>query len=238
MILLVDVGNTALKTALFDGSKILLCPFEDLDWSVISNVIYSHVATTKQLAVLIEVAQRKSVPIYKAVVSKECAGVSCGYANYQTLGIDRWLVVLACANELTSENRDVIIIDSGTATTVDIVNHKKQHLGGWILPGLDLLVDSIASRAEKVFVDEKTPFKAEFGVNTPAALKNGCLISTLGAIQYAISLLDNEPLLVFAGGYGMLLKDQMPLELNQQAIYSEDLIFKGLLVWYQNEVNS
>lgn len=236
MILLVDVGNTALKTALFNGSKISLCSFDDLDWSCISSVIYSHVATTKQLTLLIEMAESNNIPIFKAMVSKECAGVKCGYENYQTLGIDRWLVVLACANEFSSANRDIVIIDSGTATTVDIINHKKQHLGGWIIPGLDLLVDSIASRAEKVFVDQKTPFQAEFGNNTPAALKNGCLVSTLGAIQYATSLLDNEPLLVFAGGYGMLLKDQISLELNQKAIYSDDLIFKGLLVWYHNTV--
>jgi len=238
MILLVDVGNTALKTALFDGYKISLCSFDELDWAVISTVIYSHVATTKQLAVLIEIAQRKNIPTFKAAVSKKCAGVTCGYENYNTLGIDRWLVVLACANEFSCEEQDIIIIDSGTATTVDIVSDKKQHLGGWILPGLDLMVDSIASRAEKVFVNDKTPFQSEFGENTPAALKNGCLVSTIGAIQYAISLLDNDPLLVFAGGYGAFLKEKTILKPNQQAIYNDDLIFKGLLVWYQNEVIS
>jgi len=236
MILLVDVGNTALKTALFDGTQISICSFESLDWSRIRSVIYSHVTTTHQLVNLLNVADRQNIPTFKAIVTPECAGVVCGYKNYQTLGIDRWLVVLACANEFTSENQDIIIIDSGTATTLDIVNHEKQHLGGWILPGLDLMVDSIASRAEKVFGDEKTPFIGEFGTTTPAALKNGCLVSTLGAIQYAISLLNNDPLLVFSGGYGALLKEKMQIQSNQKVIHSNDLIFKGLLVWYQNEV--
>ncbi|PAJ71954.1 hypothetical protein CJF42_23905 [Pseudoalteromonas sp. NBT06-2] len=236
MILLIDVGNTALKTALFDGTQISLCSFHSLDWSHISCVIYSHVATTNQLINLLGIAECKNIPTYKASVEKECIGVMCGYENYQTLGIDRWLVILSCANEFTLANQDIIIIDSGTATTLDIINHKKQHLGGWILPGLNLMVDSIAARAEKVFGDDKKPFKAELGTDTPAALKNGCLVSTIGAIQYAISLLNKDPLLVFAGGNGAFLKEKMQFQSNQKAIYCNDLIFKGLLIWYQNEI--
>ena len=231
MLLLVDVGNTALKTAIFDGKEIVLCSVETLDWSKVTNIVYSHVASTEQLAQLLDIANSKQIPAFRAVVNTTCAGVSCGYENYQTLGIDRWLVVLACANEFSNLNKDIVIIDSGTATTIDVLNVNQQHLGGWIIPGLDLLVDSIASRAEKVFVNEKTPFRVKFGKDTPAALKNGCLVSTLGAVQYATFLLENEPLLVFAGGYGEFLKEKISSQLSLQAIYSEDLIFKGLLVW-------
>ncbi|SFD42046.1 type III pantothenate kinase [Pseudoalteromonas denitrificans] len=238
MILLVDVGNTALKTALFDGKCIQICNFDSIEWQDINQVIYSHVATTEQLVRLLALAENKNIPCFKASVTANCAGVECGYENYQTLGIDRWLVVLACANELKYKNQDIIIIDSGTATTIDVVNHKKQHLGGWILPGLDLLVDTMASRAEKVFVDETTLFKTKLATDTPAALKNGCLVATIGAIQYALSLVKSKPVLVFAGGYGEFLQQEIKSQLEHKAIYSNDLIFKGLLIWYQNEVKS
>ena len=53
------------------------------------------------------------------------------------LGVDRWLAILAAAFKLYPQ-KNVLIIDAGTATTVDLLAKSGVHQGGWILPGITI----------------------------------------------------------------------------------------------------
>ena len=231
MILLIDVGNTALKAMLSHQQQLLplsQSQLNQLDWSTITAVIYSAVRQSPALIDLLAQANNHQVKCVSACVDSAIAGITCAYPVVKNLGIDRWLAVLAAASLHPNEN--VIIVDSGTATTIDLLSKDKHHLGGWIFPGLDLMVDAVTSRTEKVFTDLSTSFSIELGTNTPQALKNGCLISTLGAVELAKTKFNNNSRVLFTGGNGQLLKNE-----SNSGDFNKQLLFIGLLFWYENQ---
>ena len=232
MILLIDAGNTAIKFAVSnDSNQVALIQQSQLYWPEISLVLYSCVKHSDELQVIIERAQEFGIEIRRAKVSQQLDGLICGYEQYQNLGVDRWLTVLGAQNDYPNEN--LVIVDSGTATTIDFVSQNKKHLGGWIIPGLDLMVESISQRAPDVFTDAEIGFDNNIGANTPNALHNGCFVSTLGAVVIAQQHFDHFCRVIFTGGYGFHLHKSM-----ENSQYDAGLIFKGLLVWYEKQAKN
>jgi type III pantothenate kinase len=230
MNLYVDVGNTAIKMAVDDGNAVKQIAFDAVHWASIKAVVVGQVGKASLLEPVFTHTAQYDIPIVEAKVSATHAGLTCAYPHYHNLGIDRWLAVIACY--YLYPQQAVLVVDSGTATTVDALDAQGQHLGGWIIPGLDLMMDSLTKQTQKVFIDKTSPFVVEFGRNTPNAVKNGCLASTLGSIEIARSRLLNQTScrVVFTGGYGKLLQSEMP-----GSDYRKELVFLGLKYWYTNQ---
>jgi type III pantothenate kinase len=225
MRLLIDVGNTALKAAHFDGSHITPCNVGTLVWQQVTEVVYACVGKSEQLDALLAQAATLNIPCYEAVVSAQLENLHCAYEHYQNLGIDRWLAIIATYTLWPKQ--DCIIVDAGTATTIDVLDADGLHRGGWIIPGLDLMTRSLTQNTQRVFDDEAIPFSRELGINTPNGLKNGALVATMGAIEQAKQHLSNKtPRLIFAGGYGKLLQTQF-----SGAIFAPQLVMHGLSYW-------
>ena len=92
------------------------------------------------------------------------------------------------------------------------------------------MIDSLVRNTQKVFSDNESLFLPELGRNTPNAVKNGALISTLGAVEAGIAQLncnDDEIQVIFAGGYGELLQ----LHFTKPSVFIDDLVLKGLKNW-------
>ncbi|WP_280117627.1 type III pantothenate kinase [Pseudoalteromonas xiamenensis] len=117
MNLYVDVGNTALKMALDKGDMVESVSLSTIPWAQINAVVVGQVGKRELLSDLINAANIHNVGVVEAKVTPTLKQLKCGYALYQNLGIDRWLAVIACHYLYPSEN--IIIVDSGTATTVD-----------------------------------------------------------------------------------------------------------------------
>ncbi|RZD21467.1 type III pantothenate kinase [Pseudoalteromonas sp. MEBiC 03485] len=227
MKLLVDVGNTAIKAVLFDGKGYQACELSNLPWSQIKELVYACVGSAELLKPLLAQAQQHAVPYFEAEVTAKLAMLTCAYQQFQNLGIDRWLAVIAAYVEYPQQN--CIIIDAGTATTIDVLNKEGAHLGGWILPGLDLMTSSLTQNTQRVFDDKQIPFTTDLGRNTPNGLKNGAMVATLGAIELAKQHLNQQDCqLLFAGGYGKLLADSFI-----DAKFDSLLVFKGLNYWHE-----
>lgn len=225
MKLLVDMGNTRSKAVLSDNGKLVsveycLSLFEQYDIDELTYASVRHDENAKELE-----AKAKSVgAVVKEVkTGSEAFGVKCAYRRFQTLGIDRWLAVLGAVAQLPGKN--VIVVDAGTATTVDFVTQDKQHLGGWIVPGLELMTSSIAERADKVFDDAQTGFESAIGVTTPEALKYGCLAAQLGIVHQAVAYFNRPFELIIAGGTASLMLE--PLK-QYHPRHDELIVFKGL----------
>lgn len=71
-----------------------------------------------------------------------CGQVRAGYREPQRMGVDRWLAVIAAWERCRAP---VVVVDAGSALTVDLVEASGQHLGGWIVPGLQLMRQSLLS---------------------------------------------------------------------------------------------
>ncbi|CAM4060255.1 type III pantothenate kinase [Pseudoalteromonas byunsanensis] len=231
MRLLIDVGNTAVKLALAQQQAIKVISQNEIPWEGISEVLVAQVGKSDELAHYTAKAQQMNIPIVQAYVTPILGQLHCAYNQYQNLGIDRWLTVVAC--HYLYPKQDCVIVDSGTATKVDVLTASGHHLGGWILPGLDMMVNSVVSNTQKVFSDEQSPFTQQLGTNTPNAVKNGALVATLGAVYAGIASLkcDKRDLnVICAGGYGEFISQQLECE----ASFHDFLVFQGLLFWRKN----
>ena len=113
------------------------------------------------------------------------AGVKNGYAVPSQLGVDRWLALLAAYNTC---RQACIVIDAGTALTIDVVDNEGQHLGGYIVPGFQTCLKSLETGTQELITDLDTggqPYT--LGDNTQLAISNGTVGMLCAFIQDTIT---------------------------------------------------
>tara|TARA_B100000700_G_scaffold56008_1_gene60360 strand:- start:279 stop:983 length:705 start_codon:yes stop_codon:yes gene_type:complete len=227
MKLLVDAGNSAVKLMLAtEQSELSAVGLQEVPWSHVEEVLVSAVAESSALTQVLALAAAQGKQVHYARVSGHWQQLQCAYENPNTLGIDRWLAVIAGYSE--NPQGETVIVDAGTALTVDVVNSEHQHLGGYILPGLDLTEHSIVSRAQKVFSVDGLRRHISPGRSTPSAVKNGALLSALGAVEYVLSHYchGDQAQLYITGGDGLALHNHL-----KASVYRPHFVFEGLLKW-------
>jgi type III pantothenate kinase len=115
-----------------------------------------------------------------AEVGVSCAGVRNGYDDVSRLGVDRWLALVAAY----AQTRDACcVVDCGTTITVDLVAADGRHLGGYIVPGLHLMRDALATRSKALATAASAWESAAPGNSTLAAVHNGILAMALGFLR-------------------------------------------------------
>gem|GEM_PF-835709 len=104
-------------------------------------------------------------------------GVTNGYARPETLGVDRWLAVLAAYQKW---RKAVLVVDLGTAVTLDYVDDMGRHLGGYIVPGSHLMQSSLLKDTAAIDFQQSshtlTP-PVEPGESTAQAVLRGALLT-------------------------------------------------------------
>ncbi|WP_299467344.1 type III pantothenate kinase, partial [uncultured Gimesia sp.] len=133
------------------------------------------------------------------------------------VGIDRLLNAVA-ANRLREREQGVIIIDTGTATTVDVVNPNGSFAGGAILPGFELSAKALhdyTALLPLIPVDDlRQAAPVVLGKNTTDAIRSGLFWGQLGAIRELVAQQQNQslphasqvpPLILLTGGGSALL---------------------------------
>ena len=143
--------------------------------------------------------------IQVAKVVRSCGGVSNQYADLNKLGVDRWLEMLAAYARATDF---CVIVDAGTAVTVDVVDDRGSHLGGYILPGLKLMSLSLQTNTQIKLSDETPEYFLALGHSTDAAVRNGTLMALTSLIERVvqpISAQSAQARLFFCGGDAELL---------------------------------
>ena len=217
-----------------------------------------------------------SVQIDIAKVVKQHSGVTIAYTKPQDLGVDRWLALLAAHHYVGQDigqgieqdvgqgiEQDVeqgaassswLIIDAGTAVTVDLMD-KGKHLGGLIIPGLQLLRDSFydktqiisshASQPAEVNMDiemdehsskkelSEESSKEHWGSDTDSCLNIGTRLALEGFVQQNLTNFfatypDGKAM--FTGGYGNKLYKQASkiYRPGEQIYYDSHLVCRGL----------
>ena len=232
MILDIDIGNSYLKWRLIDGSDVIKKGSQIvdsiLDSSIFERDILENISGARLCSVVSEattIALSKKlfshydVVLERACVSKFAGGVTCGYDKPSRLGVDRWLAMVAAYNK---HHQAVLVIDAGSAVTLDVVDQNGFHLGGYILPGTSLMVESLRRGTKNVKVDVFDTQSLVPGKNTEDAAVNGILLSLISTIK---TLTVSYPFkLVLSGGSApAILK-----HLNMDVDYVPDLVLDGL----------
>ena len=112
--------------------------------------------------------------------------VKNGYHNYNELGVDRWLAVIA-AHQVYPD-QDVIVIDCGTAITVDTVARDGQHHAGPIIPGRQMMFQALATNtADLNDVSENNMSESVVVNNTQKAIVSGVNFAISSALDAVVS---------------------------------------------------
>ena len=122
-------------------------------------------------------------------VSKHLAGVRNTYEDINELGIDRWLAVVAAWQRY---RKTVCVIDCGTALTIDIVDHEGVYIGGYIIPGLDMMAAALKGNTEQIKVSREHSPAITPGINTTDCVIHGARIACVAAVNRVLSELRDQ----------------------------------------------
>jgi type III pantothenate kinase len=213
-------GKTGIKAGLTKAWKSFTAPTE---------ILVSNVAGDKIAQQLIEWTEKtwQLTPVF-IQSEKKRFGVLNAYEQPETLGVDRWLNLIAARQHT---RQPVCIIDCGTAITVDIVTEKGQHQGGMILPGLAMMRHSLATHTEALTEQVDSSEFNLLATNTFSAIQVGTLYSVTATLDNIISDLkhsfkDNIRFVLTGGD------TETQLELLPEGIEADQqLVFKGIRLY-------
>lgn len=212
-ILCLDSGNTRLKWGVRDGRAWHgqgVLPVADLHDLTVSaeRIVACNVAGATGRAAIEALGSRLGVAVQWVQARPEQCGVSNGYDHPDQLGADRWAALIG-ARALHAG--PALVVMSGTATTVDVLDVQGHFQGGLILPGLALMHEALAAGAADL------PVAAgqwrEWPRNTFDAIASGCLEATAGAIERMFRCLAKQPaaLCLLSGGGATAVSPRLTL---------------------------
>ena len=137
-------------------------------------------------------------------------GLNIKYRNPLEVGADR--IANAIAATHIFPNKNLVIVDFGTATTFCAINDKKDYLGGTIMAGLKISMEALESKTSKLPSVEIVPCKQSFGRSTVESIQAGLFYGNLGAIKEIIEHIrvdcfaGEKPLVIGTGGFASLFQ--------------------------------
>ena len=146
------------------------------------------------------------------------------------VGSDRIVIAVAALAEYEAP---LILMDLGTATTIEVVEPGNVYLGGVIIPGVKVSVDALTSRAAQLPGISLDQPKSVIGKNTVDCMRSGVMYGTAGMIDGIVDRMEEElghkSTLVATGGMAQFVT---PL-CKHKIILEKDLLLKGLNILYK-----
>ena len=251
MILVIDIGNTNIVVGGIDKEKTYFIErlstiktkteFEyAIDFKLLMDIHHITPAQLEGAIISSVVPQITQIVRYAAekILNKQVLVLSAGIKtglnikidNPAQLGAD--LVADAVAG-INIYRVPQIIIDMGTATTLSVLDDKKQYIGGMIFPGLRISLDALTAHASQLGgIGLEAPAHV-IGKNTIDCMKSGIMYSNAAALDGIIERIEEEigaPATVIATGG--LAKSIVSL-CKREIILDEDLLLKGLYLIYR-----
>lgn len=233
MLLAIDVGNTNIVFAVYDGQKKLkhwrcetgadVMPAFNEMFGITAIIIGSVVPKVNEA--LDTVCQEK-FNIKPFFVSHENVDLEILLDKPSEIGADRLIDAVAVKAHYQSP---AIIVDFGTATTFDVIDAKGRYCGGVIAPGINLSLEALYKAAAKLpeVGVEKPP--SVIGTNTKDAMQSGIYWGYVGLIEGTIKRIAEEmqatPYIIATGGLAPLFSKGNDIF----DVVDADLIMKGLV---------
>ena len=255
MILVMDVGNTNIKAAIFDGKRLVkrwrcatdpamtsdqygiimmdLFRYHGLDEDRVEGILFSSVVPA--INYTIEHMCRDYFHIEPKILGPGMkTGLNIRYENPRELGSDRIANAVATAELYGGP---CIFIDFGTATTFGVISDKHEFMGGAISPGLRMMNRALATGTAKLPEIELQMPQTTIGKTTVSNIQSGILVGYIGMIENLVRHMKEEmncPVRVVAtGGMAYMIKENSNVidEINP------DLTLIGLRLIYERNQN-
>ncbi|MBE5769045.1 MAG: type III pantothenate kinase [Clostridiales bacterium] len=251
MILTMDIGNTNIKTALFDGPemkhywRMSTNKYSTSDeYGMTLTSLFNHVGLTRDAVEGIIISS--VVPTINFTIEHMCqnyfgktptfigpgikTGINIRYENPRELGSDRIANAVAAYEEYGAPT---IFIDFGTATTFGVIDEGGVFLGGCICPGIKLASEALVSGTAKLPRFELTKPERIIGRSTLTNLQSGMFYGYVGLVTNIVRKIKQElgkdAKVVATGGMAVMVAEE------SKAIDVLDglLTLKGLRILYQ-----
>ncbi|APY10227.1 pantothenate kinase [Seonamhaeicola sp. S2-3] len=193
MNLIIDVGNSYVKLAVFSGNTLkqkMVVTNDDLSTSIVL-ILKKYKSIKKGIISSVgklEVEQfdeiKKTLDLF-VLDSKTKLPFKNKYKTPQTLGVDR--IALVSASVKCFPKKDVLIIDAGTCITYDFKNNKNEYLGGGISPGLRVRYKSLNNLTANLPLLETERPKSIIGQSTKESIHSGVVNGILNEIDGVIN---------------------------------------------------
>ena len=236
MLLVIDVGNTNTVLGLYDGDQLVH------DWRIrtvsehtvdeygmlIFNLYQSSRIKTKEIKAITGIIISCVVPPMLNILEPLCKkyfnvnplivgpGIKTGmpifYDNPKEVGADR--IANAIAAMHFYPNKNLIVVDFGTATTFCVISKKKEYLGGIILPGVKISMEALESKTAQLPIVEIKKTDAVIGKSTVESIQSGLYHGQIGIVRELKAKIiqeafaDEPPIVLATGGFSRLFEDE------------------------------
>jgi type III pantothenate kinase len=198
-------------------------------------VMYCAVAPEAVVSELVHyVSSRWGLRAQRLAPTAQAHGVTCAYDEPRQLGADRW-AALAAARAMSPE-RGAVIVDAGTAITVDGLSADGVHVGGVILPGVRLMRRALGEGTARIGsvgggeVNLRTH-------NTAGAVASGTVIGAAAGVDRLVKaycgLVGNDARVLLTGGEGPLLTEYTTTPFEPVP----DLVLRGLTIFARASID-
>ncbi|HEY8444081.1 MAG TPA: type III pantothenate kinase [Clostridia bacterium] len=210
MVLVIDIGNTNIKLGIFKENFLIASGriathyrrTSDEYGMLVTNLIEIHKLSKKDITGIII---SSVIPDLNYTFEHMCefyfgitplvlgAGVKTGlnikYDNPKEVGSDRIAVCVAAMKEY---GKPLIVVDFGTATTINVVGRDNEFLGGLICPGIKTSLDSLAASAAKLPKIELVMPKSVIGKSTVTNMQSGMFYGFIGMLEHIVRKIKEE----------------------------------------------
>lgn len=189
MLLAVDIGNTKIKAAVFEGATLVeKFIFDTGEASIaLKKIFTAHPLATKSIVSSVGKDEHEMLLLLKQHTSLTMVTHNTGfpfenrYATPGTLGVDR--MVLSAGAVLQYPGRNRLVIDAGTCITYDFVNSSGHYLGGAISPGLRLRYEALHNFTAKLPLLYPEMPQEYTGGSTAASIHSGVVNGVLYELE-------------------------------------------------------
>jgi type III pantothenate kinase len=236
MKLLIDVGNTRVKWALWNGRDLLAVraavhgELGDLPWADLPRVgavvVASVAAPGLNERIAAAARERFGLSAHFVHSRAEICGVRNAYAQPERLGVDRFLALIAAH---TRAHEPTVIASCGTALTLDALATDGTHLGGLIAASPDLALGALRGGTANLRAMPPGSI-VEIAANTADAMESGAWLAAVALVErfvaHAAQRFGATPALTLTGGGAVRLGELLALPHRIDA----ELVLRGLAV--------
>lgn len=259
MVICIDIGNTNIKYAIYDGDALKFSFRVATDLKKTSDE-YGALLTSMLAANDVQVSEIEGgiissvVPSLDYTIDKMCeiylhvqplkiapglkSGLNIRCDDAREVGADR---IVNCVSAIVGygDGNPMIVIDFGTATTFNIINENNEFIGGVISPGIKGSLDSLVNGTAKLPRVEIEAPKSIIAKNTVTNMQAGIVFGFAGLVEYIVKRIKKElkrddVVTIATGGFSTIISK----EISCIDVVDKLLTLKGLkYLYYLNTQN-
>ena len=231
MNLIIDIGNTRVKAALFNGATLLESKVYGTVSAILSDTAFIFKAKRAIIGTVVKEQEDFSSALNALIPtiifnSETKTPLKNLYQSASTLGSDR--LAASVGAYFLYPNTNVLVIDAGTCVKYNFTNSKNQYLGGGISPGIQMKFKALQTFTSKLpLIETDFSYHELIGINTQNSILSGVLNGTIAEIdgiidQYRLQFTDT--ICVLTGGDSEYLAKRL-----KNSIFAhQNLVLKGL----------